>query len=83
MIFAAGSAVAITLIIGIAVSSWQANRAKALVREASRFDTATGVARLAESKWQEGVAYLGRAIRYDPNNQNAQDALCSPCDTGS
>jgi WD40 repeat protein/class 3 adenylate cyclase len=51
------------------------DRAKAQVREASRSDTATAQARLDEGKWQEAVAYLGRAIRYDPENRNAQDSL--------
>ncbi len=51
------------------------DKAKAQVKEASRSDTATAQARLAEGKWQEAVAYLGRAIRYDAENRNAQDAL--------
>ncbi|HWB03898.1 MAG TPA: protein kinase [Verrucomicrobiales bacterium] len=50
-------------------------RAMAQVREASRSDTATAGQRFAEGKWQEGVAYLGRAIRYDPANQQSQRAL--------
>ena len=50
-------------------------KANAQVREASRSDTATAHARLDEGKWQEAVAYLGRAVRYDPENRDAQDAL--------
>jgi|GEM_PF-580776 len=45
------------------------------LKEASRSDAATAQQRLAEGKWQEAVAYLGRAIRYDPGNLEARDAL--------
>ena len=50
-------------------------KANAQVREASRSDTATAHARLVEGRWREAVAYLGRAVRYDPENRIAQDAL--------
>ncbi len=53
----------------------QEAKAKAQVREASRSDFATAQQRLSEGKWWEAVAYLGRAIRYDAENRNAQDAL--------
>lgn len=49
--------------------------ARTLVMESSRADFATAQARFAESKWQEAVAYLGRALRYDPQNRNAREAL--------
>ncbi len=89
LIFAAGTIVLLSLLTGIAVSNWallasraaerdakeQESKAKAQVREASRSDLATAQQRLSEGKWQEGVAYLGRAIRYDAGNRNAQDAL--------
>jgi len=52
-----------------------AKRALEELKEASRSDVASAQARLAEGKWQEAVAYLGRAIRYDPENRNAQDGL--------
>ena len=50
-------------------------RALAGLKEASRSDFATAQQRIAEGKWQEAVAYLGRAIRYDEMNENAQQAL--------
>ncbi len=50
-------------------------KARAQLKEASRSDFATAQQRLAEGKWQEAVAYLGRSIRYDHQNENAQIAL--------
>lgn len=44
-------------------------------KEASRSDTATAQQRLADRKWQEALPYLVRAIRFDPENTNAQEAL--------
>ena len=51
------------------------DEARELVREASRSDFATAQARLADGKWREAMAYLGRALRYDSENVNARDAL--------
>ncbi len=51
------------------------DEARELVREASRSDFATAQARLADGKWREAMAYLGRALRYDSDNVNARDAL--------
>jgi WD40 repeat protein len=45
------------------------------LQEASRFDVATAQARLAEGKWQEGVAYLGRSLHYDHDYSYARDAF--------
>ncbi len=53
----------------------ETEKAKAQVREASRSDYATAQARIADGKWREAVVYLGRAIRYDSENENAQEAL--------
>lgn len=57
------------------VADAERDKARAQVREASRSDFATAQARLADGKWQEAIAYFGRAIRYDPENRNAQDAF--------
>jgi eukaryotic-like serine/threonine-protein kinase len=101
--FAAGTAVALSLTVGIAVTTWallnkkaalsvaqaakgraedeskrakeQEAKARDQVREASRSDFVNAQQRLDDGKWQEGVAYLGRALRYDPENRNARDAL--------
>ena len=51
------------------------DEARELVREASRSDFATAQARLADGRWREAMAYLGRALRYDSDNVNARDAL--------
>ena len=45
------------------------------LKEASRADAATAQQRLADGQWHESVAYLGRAIRFDPDNQIAWEAL--------
>jgi len=51
------------------------DKATNLVREASRSDFATAQARLADGKWQDAIAYLGRSLRYDSENTNARDAI--------
>jgi WD40 repeat protein len=49
-------------------------RAVALLKEASRSDFATAQEYLGngELRWREGMAYLARALKYDPENTDAQ-----------
>ncbi|MBP7948198.1 MAG: hypothetical protein KA004_00990 [Verrucomicrobiales bacterium] len=58
-----------------AVADAERTRARQQLQEASRSDVAAAQARMDEGKWQEACAYLGRAVRYDPDNQEAQDTL--------
>lgn len=61
--------------IGEAKATTNEKRALEQLKEASRSDLATAQEHLENGEWQKAVAYLSRAMRYDPENQEAQDAL--------
>src|SRR5438046_8989099 len=46
-------------------------------RRASQWDYATAERLLRKGAWREGVAYLGRALRLDPQNSAAAQHLSS------
>jgi WD40 repeat protein/serine/threonine protein kinase len=59
----------------LAAAAAEAARQQAEAQARSRADLASGVQRLQEGQWQEGLAYLGRALRADPASAAAQTAL--------
>ena len=53
----------------------ESERAREQVRQAARSDFATAHELLENGEWAKAIAYLGRSVRYDPENALAQKAL--------
>ncbi len=74
----AAAIIALTLVGGAGISTWQAVRAKHAERakddllwNASRDGHSVGMRAIAEGRQEEGLAYLRRALEYQPGNTAA------------